>query len=174
MRMVVPKEPVVDRVRQTIMQPVMVFLRFRWLGVLAVVAVAALVLLLANRVTDQDGAKVVTDSAARSGWKTIEFRGVRVDIPQSWERSDQDDCEFHFEHWGPPESAGCDSDEGVAFYYSATFDPAHGPGVRRADPRGALGSPWGGWSSGGDEYDIYATAPQREVVKAVLNSVRKG
>src|SRR3954453_11918132 len=133
MRMAVPPEPALDPARQTIMRRVLVLPLFRWLGLLAVVAVAALVLLLVNRATGQDGAQVVTSSAARGGWKTIEYRGVRVDIPQTWERSDRDDCEFHFEQWGPPESAGCDSGEGVAFYFSATFDPAHGPGVRHVD-----------------------------------------
>src|SRR4051794_14025626 len=123
--MVVPPEPALDPARQIIVTRVMVFRRFRWLGALAVVAAAALVLLVVDRGTDHDGAEVVTNPAARSGWKTIEYRGVRVDIPQSWERSDRDGCEFHFEHWGPPGSAGCASEEGVAFYYSATFDPAH-------------------------------------------------
>jgi hypothetical protein len=155
------------------MKRVTVFRRSRWQALLAIIALAALVLLLLDRVMGQDGAEVVADSASRRGWKTIEYRGVRVDIPQDWERSDRDDCEFHFEHWGPLESAGCYSDEGVAFYSSATFDPAHGPGVRHADPRGARGSPWGGWTSGGDDYDVHAADPEREVVKEVLDSVRQ-
>ena len=149
-----------------------VLLRSRWLILLAVLAVATLVLILVYRVTGQDGATVVADPAGRSGWKTIEYQGVRVDIPQGWERSDRGDCEFQFERWGPTESAGCDSEEGVAFYYSATFDPAHGPGVRHTDPRVARGSSWGGWIGGDGEYDVYAAAPEREVVEEVLGSVR--
>jgi hypothetical protein len=138
-----------------------------------VVSLAAVVLLLSTLVKGRDGAEVVADSAAPRGWKTIEYQGVRVDIPEDWEQSDRDGCEFQFEHWGPPESAGCDSDEGVAFYYSATFDPAHGPGVRHADPQGAQGSSWAGWVGGG-EYDVYAAAPERGVVTEVLDSVRQG
>lgn len=78
-------------------------------------------------------AEVVTESSTPGGWKTIEYQGVRVDIPASWEPTDTDDCEFHFERWAPPASPECDGDGGVAFYGSATFDPAHGPGVRRTD-----------------------------------------
>lgn len=77
-------------------------------------------------------ADVVT--ASSGGWKTIEYEGVRVDIPASWKPADTDDCEFEFEHWVPPGSPDCGFDGGVAFYRSATFDPAHGPGVRQPIP----------------------------------------
>lgn len=35
----------------------------------------------------------------RRGWKTIEYDGVRVDIPATWERWDMGSCEFTFERW---------------------------------------------------------------------------
>jgi hypothetical protein len=150
------------------------FLRPRWRTLLAAAAVAALVVLLVHRATGHDGATVVADSASRSGWKTIEYRGVRVDIPQGWERLDGGECEFDLERWGPPEFSGCDVDEGVAFYASATFDPAHGPGVRPADPRDGHGAPWGGWISAGNDYAVYAADAERGVVEGVLDSVRHG
>ena len=76
------------------------------------------------------GADVVAES---SGWKTIEHEQVRVEIPESWERLDQGDCEFELEVWAPPGTAPCSWSGGVAFYGSATFDPAHRPGIWRDD-----------------------------------------
>src|SRR4051812_12743085 len=72
------------------------------------------------------GAQVVAQSPA-PGWKTIQYRGVRVDIPLAWERTDMSDCdcEFEFEHWAAPGAASCGMHGGMTFYASATFDPAH-------------------------------------------------
>jgi hypothetical protein len=114
------------------------------------------------------GAEIVGDSS-RAGWMTIRFEGVRVDIPESWERSDRDDCEFEFEVWAPADSGGCQWAGGVAFYRSATFDPAHEPGVRPTQSRGE--PTWGGYTYGGD-LAVYASDEDRETVARVLRSVR--
>jgi hypothetical protein len=115
-----------------------------------------------------DGAEVVDDSS-RSGWKTIEFQGVRVDIPASWQRSDMDDCEFQFEVWAPQESAGCEWAGGMAFYGSSTFDPAHDPGVRRTESQDE--PDWGGYTYAGD-FAVYASDDARETVQEVLQSAQ--
>jgi hypothetical protein len=118
-------------------------------------------------VTSDDGAEVVAES--QPGWKTIQYQGVRLDIPSAWDRSDMSGCDFEFEHWAPPGAAGCGTDGGVAFYASATFDPAHGPGIRRSDD--SHGGSWGGYTDVG-QFAVYVSDPDREVVKRVLNSTR--
>ncbi len=113
---------------------------------------------------------VVTDSPAKSGWKTIEYQGIRVDIPSGWERSEMADCEFRFEHWAPADSPGCGSDEGVAFYRSASFDPASGPGVERVEANG-VSHFWAGYVEVGG-WAVYASDGDQDVVAMLLNSAR--
>ncbi len=135
-----------------------------------VALVAAVALWLATRGPQDPG----VDSAvpARSGWTTIEHDGVRVDVPASWEHADMDDCEFGFEHWGPAGGPACGQGGGVSFYGSATFDPAHGPGVRRAGRADGPDSPtWAGYAYAGD-YAVYASDDTRSVVRRVLRSAR--
>jgi hypothetical protein len=138
------------------------------LRLLALALVCAL--LLAGRwlwlVRDDGGAEIVGDSSS-AGWMTIRFQGVRVDIPASWERLDRDDCEFEFEVWAPPESRSCTWAGGVAFYGSATFDPAHKPGVRRTETRAQ--PEWGGYTYARD-LAVYASDDDRETVLRVLQS----
>lgn len=112
------------------------------------------------------GAEVVGESS-QPGWKTIRYHGVSVDIPSTWDRTDMDDCEFEFEHWAPVGAAGCGMDGGVAFYASATFDPAHGPGVRRSED--SQGAAWGGYTSAG-QFAVHVADSDREVVVRVLRS----
>ena len=111
----------------------------------------------------------VVGSSSPSAWKTLEYRGVQVDIPASWELLDMDDCEFQFEVWGPPEMDGCDWAGGVAFYGSATFDPAHGPGVKRGESRDE--PDWGGYAYAG-AFAVYVSDDDRTVVQQVLRSAR--
>ena len=114
-------------------------------------------------------AEVVTESSTRDGWQTIDYKGVQVDIPASWEPTDMAGCEFRFEHWAPPDVPECGLGGGVAFYASATFDPAHGPGVRRTDS--ADGPTWGGYADAGD-FAVYASDDDRDLVQRVLSSAR--
>jgi hypothetical protein len=114
----------------------------------------------------QGGAEVVAESP-QSGWKTIRYEGVRVTIPVAWERSDRGDCEFQFEFWAPPNSDDCEQAGGVAFYGSATFDPAHGPGVVRVQNR--TEPDWGGYTYAG-EFAVYVSDDDRDIVQRVLKS----
>ena len=82
-----------------------------------------------------------------------------------------DDCEFKFEHWAPLDSGACGRGSGVSFYASATFDPAHGPGVHRSDTAGADEPSWGGYVGAGD-VDVYVADDSRDLVLRVLDSVR--
>ena len=134
--------------------------------------VPACVLLLGGAVLwyviEDDGAEVVAESS-QPGWKTIQYQGVRLDIPSAWDRSDMSGCEFDFEHWAPPGAVDCGMDGGVAFYASATFDPAHGPGIRRSDD--SQGGSWGGYTDAG-QFVVYVSDRDREVVRRVLTSTR--
>jgi hypothetical protein len=142
---------------------------FRLLAVV-VVCVSLLGGALLWYVTVNDGGAEVVAESPQPGWKTIEFQGVRVDIPSAWERSDMDGCEFEFEHWAPPPGAAdCGMEGGVAFYASATFDPAHGPGVRRTEDK--QGAAWGGYTDAG-QFAVYASDNERDVVVRVLDSAR--
>jgi hypothetical protein len=141
------------------------------LRLLAVVALCASLLggAVLWYVTVHDGGAQVVAESPQPGWKTIQYQGVKVDIPSAWERTDMDDCEFEFEHWAPPGAADCGMGGGVAFYASATFDPAHGPGVIR---NGATqGARWGGYTDTG-ELAVYVSDSDRALVRRVLNSTR--
>ena len=104
--------------------------------------------------------------ATSASWKTIEYRGVQVDVPAAWQRVDMSRCELQFERWAPPKTPACDYAQGAAFYGSATFDPAYPAGLRKID-----GSRWGGWVYAGD-YAVHVNIPDRTVAQTVLNSAR--
>ncbi len=79
------------------------------------------------------------------------------------------ECEFEFESWARPDSPPCDFEGGAAFYGSATFDPAHGPGVRRTTENGT--ATWDGYVYAGD-FAVYASDSDRDLVREVLDSAR--
>jgi hypothetical protein len=120
-------------------------------------------------VTVHDGGAQVVAESPQPGWKTIQYQGVKVDIPSAWERTDMNDCEFDFEHWAPPGAADCGMHGGVAFYASATFDPAHGPGVIRTEDRQR--ARWGGYTDTG-QFAVYVSDSNRALVRRVLDSTR--
>jgi hypothetical protein len=134
----------------------------------AVVAVVVgVVLLSVDGAGSDSGAEVVSDSSAKAGWMTIEYRGIRVDIPSGWERLEG--CEVPWEHWGP-EGASCASDGGVYLSSSTMYDPARGPGIRRTElDSGSDG--WGGYVYVGD-LAVYASDRDRDLVETMLASGR--
>jgi len=131
------------------------------------VAVVVVVAVVVGRLIGAPHASPV--GGAGPGWKTIEYAGVRIDIPVAWKRLDRSGCESAAEHWGPPPSDPCAFERGVGFYVSASFDPAYGPGVRRSTEDGT--SAWGGYVLAGD-LAVYASSEERGVVKRVLDSAR--
>jgi hypothetical protein len=118
-------------------------------------------------VASRDPRAEVVDTAAATGWKVIEYEGVRIDVPAHWVRLGQADCEFRFERWGPPGTGACGYDGGVAFYGAATFDPSHGPGVQRSESGDE--PPWGGYAYAG-EFAVYVSDEDRSVVTMILRS----
>jgi hypothetical protein len=127
------------------------------------------IVLVRLETTGEPRPEAVALATARRGWKTVEYRGVRFDIPSAWEPVETSDCEFRFPRWAPPDSPPCGRGGGVALYGSATFDPAHGPGVRRTTEKGAAA--WAGYVRAGD-YVVYASDADRGVVRIVLDSAR--
>jgi hypothetical protein len=154
------------------MTPVTAFRRSRSLFIVAAGAALLLaVLIWYQAASGGSGADVVSESSTEAGWKTIEYRGVRVDIPAAWERTDTDDCESPVqEQWGTPHSAGCFEDPGVSFFGSDTYDAADPPGVRRNELDGARNS-WAGYVRVG-EFAVYTFDRDRDVVRTLLDSAR--
>jgi hypothetical protein len=142
----------------------------RLLAVAAVCLALSAAFLIWSQRTGDPRSEVVADSASgRERWQTIEYEDVRIDIPSAWDRLDMSSCEFQFERWAPPSSSACDFEGGVAFYGSATFDPAHRPGIRRT-PADETAT-WGGYVYAGD-FAVYTSDEDREVVREVLDSAR--
>ena len=140
------------------------------LVLLGALLVALLAVVGAVYVGREPRAEVIDASAGTKQWKTLEYEGVTVDIPSSWERLDLDDCEFRFERWGPPDVPPCDPDTtGVAFYGSATFDPELGPGVITNDREDPQLPDWEGYVIAGDLV-VHASDPRRAVVENILDS----
>lgn len=133
--------------------------------VLAFVAVLVATALVVWSAADRGPRAEVVGDSSRDGWHTIEYDGAQVDIPGDWELVDPSECEFQFETWAPPATAGCTGGAGVSFYGSATFDPAHRPGVRRTDDG------WSGYRYVGD-YAVYVADPDRDLVEEILASAR--
>lgn len=131
-------------------------------------AVTALTLVAASSASCGDSHSQVATDPSAGGWKTIEYEGVRVEVPAGWTRMDMESCEFQFERWAPPDLPACSPDGGVSFYASATFDPAHGPGIRHDD---AANDPadWAGYVYAGD-FAVYAADDDRRLVQHVLRS----
>lgn len=139
---------------------------------LVVVGVAATGYVIWQARSAASEAHVVEDASTASGWQTIEYDGVRVDVPSDWRRVERTDCEFSYERWASSDEEDCIADgDGVSFYASATFDPKYGPGLRRGDPQ-VDDEPWAGYAYAG-EYAIYAAGADREVLAAVLASARR-
>jgi hypothetical protein len=113
----------------------------------------------------------VAESSESDGWKTIHYRGVQVDIPAGWPKTNVENCEFKWERWAPADTGECQHDGGVAFYGSATFDPQHGPGIRRTEPDSASRPGWGGYVVVGD-WAVYVSDDDRAVVQRMLQSTR--
>jgi hypothetical protein len=143
--------------------------RARLLAVAATCAALIAVVFIWSRPARERPAEVVAAASASPAWQTVEYRGIRVDVPIDWRRSDMSGCEFQFEHWAPPGWPACGLGGGVAFYGSATFDPVRGPGVQRGSTNSA--GPWSGYVYAGD-YAVHVADPDRELVQRVLDSVR--
>lgn len=134
--------------------------------VLAFVAVLVATALVVWSAADRGPRAEVVGDSSRDGWHTIEYDGRRSTSPATGSSWTECECEFQFETWAPPATAGCTGGAGVSFYGSATFDPAHRPGVRRTDDG------WSGYRYVGDYAAVYVADPDRDLVEEILASAR--
>lgn len=144
------------------------------LGALRIAAIAGLAAALVMAVVwiqanGSSPSRAFDAAPSQSGWKTVEYQGVRVAVPAAWERVDTGGCEFQFVRWAHPKTPACDFEEGVAFYGSDTFDPAHRPGIRRTTQNGDPA--WAGYTYAGD-FAVYVSHGDRAVVRKILGSAR--
>ena len=142
--------------------------------VVAVVCLVVTVAVVWHLVTRGGPSGRVVEGAGPDGWMTVEHEDVRVEIPSSWLPAEERGCTSGASLWAPPE-ASCEGDRGLAFFPSATFDAAVGPGPRGAgredsdedgDPR------WWGYAYA-REYAVHAGDDDRAVVERVLASVER-
>lgn len=136
-------------------------------------AVAAAVAVICGAVWLVQGGNGPSQAAQPSStpeWQTIEHRGVSVDIPGHWQKQDTSECNFEIARWGDPESSPCEFENGITFYGSALFDPAHGPGVVNDTENGSVG--WSGYTYAG-QFAVYVfNNHERELVRRILSSAR--
>ncbi|WP_028650530.1 hypothetical protein [Nocardioides halotolerans] len=105
------------------------------------------------------------------GWQLVTYRGVTVELPADWDRTDTTRCGAESERWGPAGHDPCSMTEGLWFRASATFDATVGPGVHTqpasdTSPDGG----WGGYATRGDVVvDVAGT--DEAVVRRILQSV---
>ena len=111
----------------------------------------------------------IQPSDGSADWKTVEFRGVRVEIPAQWEASKLKDCSQG--RWGPADAVTCDGTDGVEFVGSnSDLYGSASDGVRKDN---TYARPH--WTGVADVSDLHVIAFSfdRDVVDRVLNSVRK-
>jgi hypothetical protein len=116
-----------------------------------------------------DGSRVATDPTQEPApdWQTVDHEGIKVEVPGDWQQLDTSACEFEFVRFGPRGSAPCTYDhDGLAFYGSATFDPAQGAGVLTEDDAG-----WSGYVYAGD-WAVWTQAGDRDLLRGILASAR--
>lgn len=140
--------------------------------VLAIVAPAAV---LTGAGGDGAGDEVVgndeTSTAPTGQWQTVAEGEVRVEIPGDWSRFTCDFDGFEGEVFGPTEVDACGFGTYVALYGSATFDPAHGPGVITEGVESVVPASWGGYVYAGDQAAVSST-PDRDLTRRILASAR--
>ena len=141
---------------------------------LAGVAAALLVLMvvvLRVATSGPEQSERVGDAATRDGWQTIEYRGVRVDVPDEWERKDSEGCPYAVERWGPVDASRCGEEGGVgvSLLDSSTFDARFEPGDIRLFTEESVPQ-WSGYVMV-ERLAVSADGPE-DVVRAILDSAR--
>lgn len=101
--------------------------------------------------------------------QTLERDDVRVEAPAGWRRFD---CANGFEVYGPGEEDACRYRTALAFYSSATFDAATGPGViTRQEGTSGREDGWGGYITAND-WAVWVVTGERDLTRRILASVR--
>jgi hypothetical protein len=139
-------------------------------------AAAALVgvVLVAGGAGEGHGDRMVADNPTTtppaSGWQTVVHDDVSVDLPGDWQSFTCDFDGFTSEIYGPTRDDACGFGTYVAFYASATFDPADLPGVITTG-RGPENGTWGGYVYAG-QYAVSASTIDADLTRHLLATAR--
>ncbi len=119
---------------------------------------------------DRDPASSRVTGATDDGWQQVSYRGVTVELPPDWTRVDTSVCDFEIERWAGIGQEQCDSDAGLTFLDSSTFDAATGPGVHTTPASASL--PAGGWTGYVTRGDVVVNVTEADevVVRRILQS----
>lgn len=130
--------------------------------------IACAAVLVAYLVWFQPSDKPAAVAPVSQPWQTVEFQGQSVEVPASWRTVTENECGFRFaERY--PEGTICNLTSGVRFHGRAMFDPSRLPGIAQSVEEGQ--TVWSGYVYAGD-FAVFASDPDRRVVKRVLDSAR--
>ncbi|WP_322937026.1 hypothetical protein [Nocardioides bizhenqiangii] len=136
-------------------------------GVVAALVILAPVAVLAGGGAGDD--KTASDpTPPAQPWQTISQDDVRVEIPGDWREFRCDFDGFSSDIYGPSEDDACGFGEYVAFYGSATFDPAERPGVITGNDDGT--ARWGYVYAG--DLAVSSSTEDRDLTRRILASAR--
>jgi hypothetical protein len=133
-------------------------------SVVAALAIAGPALLLASGGSGDD--RTASDpTPPPQEWQTVTHEDARAEIPGDWRKHTCDFDGFESEIYGPSEEDACGFGTYLAFYGSATFDPANMPGeITGTDS-------FGGYVYAGD-WAVSSSTPDRDLTRRVLASAR--
>jgi hypothetical protein len=133
-------------------------------SVAAALAIAGPALLLASGGSGDDRTASDPTPPAQE-WQTVTHEDARAEIPGDWRKFTCDFDGFESEIYGPSEKDACGFGTYLAFYGSATFDPANMPGeITGTDSSG-------GYVYAGD-WAVSSSTPDRDLTRRILASAR--
>lgn len=108
----------------------------------------------------------VADPVASGEVRTGKFDGITFDVPAAWTRVD---CASQIQY---SPTGACIGAMGVGLrFLNDTFQPAMAEG-ELVSTRAGERTVWGGYVFAGD-WAVYAAAPERDVIRTILDSVRE-
>jgi hypothetical protein len=119
---------------------------------------------------DRDPPSSRVTGTTDDGWQLVYYRGVTVELPSDWRRVDTSICPTEVERWAGIGQEDCDSEAGLSFLDSDTFDAATGPGVHTTPASASL--PAGGWTGYVTRGDVIVNVTEADevVVRRILQS----
>lgn len=104
-----------------------------------------------------------------SGWKRVEFHGVRVSVPANWKRVNTSRCDEQAARWAPPRADACGATNGLTFEGLAMLDGYSVAGIENM--RRAANGAWVGRVDTGD-FAVFALDFDPDLVEKILRSIR--
>jgi hypothetical protein len=139
-------------------------------GVAVLMAVAVPVVALGLGGSDGDDLDAADTTAPAGEWKWAVVVDARAEIPGDWSKHTCDFDGFESEIYAPTQNDACQFGTYLAFYPSATFDPADMPGVITASTDEGK-TRWSGYVYTGD-YAVSVSTGDRDLTRRILASTR--